>query len=143
MKKVLFICRGNIGRSQWAKEFYNHFSDGKGTALCCGTRVGEFEGQKICDIKSDSVEDDIKAMQEIGFDISGGIRRHITPELIEDADRVVVMAERDTWPDYLENNQKVIFWDIENPKDTTYEKTCETRDIVKKKVEDFISQEDL
>lgn len=136
--KVLFVCRGNIGRSQMAQEFYNSLCNGKGVADSCGTRVGEFEGQKIFEIKSISVEDDIRAMREIGFDSSQGVRKQITPELIENADTVIVMAERDTWPDYLENNPKVILWDVENPKDVPYEKTCEIRDIIKDKVEQLI-----
>lgn len=138
--KILFICRGNIGRSQMAKEIYNGLCEGKGIADCCGTRVGEFEGQKICDIKNDSVEDDIRAMKEIGFDVSQGIRKQVTPELIESSDKVILMAEKDTWPNYLENNPKVILWDVENPKGVTFEKTCEIRDIIKKKVEQLISE---
>lgn len=121
-----------------AKEFYNRLAEGKGIAYACGTRVGEFEGQKIRDIKNDSVEDDIRAMKEIGYDISENKRKQITPELVEDTDKVIVMAEKDTWPDYLINNPKVIVWDVENPKGTTYEKTCEIRDIISGKVTELL-----
>jgi len=136
--KVLFICRGNIGRSQMAKEFYNAIAGEGSIADACGTRVGEFEGQVIADIRTDSVEDDIRSMKEIGYDISKNRRKHITKELIDDADTIVVMAERDTWPDYLNESEKVIVWDVENPKGTSYEKTCEIRDIVRKKVEELL-----
>ncbi len=138
--KTLFICRGNIGRSQMAKVIYNTLSKNGDSADCCGTRVNEFEGQKIIDIKSESVEDDIRSMKEIGFDLSNGTRKQITPELLDWADRIIVMAERDTWPEYLELNPKVIVWEIDNPKDTTYEKTCEIRDVIKQKVEEILNK---
>jgi protein-tyrosine-phosphatase len=136
--KTLFICRGNIGRSQMAKVIYNTLSKNGDSADCCGTRVNEFEGQKIADIKNDSVEDDIRAMKEIGFDISECTRKQITPDLLNWADQIIVMAERDTWPDYLEINKKIILWEIENPKGVIYEKTCEIRDIIKQKVEEIL-----
>ncbi len=118
-----------------AKEFYNKLCVNGGTADACGTRVNEFEGQRICDIKMESVEDDIRAMKEIGFDYSEQRRKQITPDLVDDFDTIVVMAEKDTWPEYLENNPKVILWEVENPKGCTYEKTCEIRDVVKNLVE--------
>ena len=121
-----------------AKEFYNAIAGEGSIADACGTRVGEFEGQVIADIRTDSVEDDIRSMKEIGYDISKNRRKHITKELIDDADTIVVMAERDTWPDYLNESEKVIVWDVENPKGTSYEKTCEIRDIVRKKVEELL-----
>ena len=123
-----------------AKEMYNRLAEGRGIADCCGTRVHEFEGQKISEIGNDSVGIDLRAMNEIGFDISKGTRKQVTPELIEENDKVIVMAEKDTWPEYLENNPKVIVWDVENPKGTTFEKTCEIRDIIKKKVEQLIAE---
>lgn len=125
-----------------AKEFFNKLSKNGDIADCCGTRVFEFEGQKISDIKNDSVEDDIQAMKELGFDISQGTRKQVTPELIENADKVIVMAERDTWPEYFKSDSKVIFWDVQNPKGQTFKKTCEIRDTLKDKVIELITSLD-
>ena len=38
-------------------------------------------------------------------------REQLTPELVDAADKVIVMAERETWPDYLVEGGKVEFWD--------------------------------
>lgn len=135
--KILFVCRGNIGRSQMAKEFYNALHGEKGSADACGTRVGEFEGQKIADIGSESILDDLRAMQEKGIDMSGNVRRQITKEIVDEADHVIVMAEKETWPEYLEGHPKVVVWDVENPKDVGFEKTKEIRDIIKNLVKNF------
>lgn len=128
---VTFVCRGNIGRSQMAKAFYDSLYPSKEPSLACGTRVGDNEGQKIMDIQTESVEEDIEAMLEIGLDISKNTRRQITKEIVDTSDLLIVMAEKDTWPDYLKESSKVIFWEVENPKDAGYEKTKEIRDIIK------------
>ncbi len=70
-------------------------------------------------------------MREVGLDLANNPRKNITIELVDQADKVIVMAEKDTWPDYLLDNPKVLYWQVENPKGQTYEKTCEIRDIVK------------
>ena len=36
MKEVLFICQGNVGRSQMAEGFYNHHR-GENQAISAGT----------------------------------------------------------------------------------------------------------
>ncbi len=120
-----------------AKAFYNEFTNSL-DADSCGTRVGEFEGQKIKDIKNDSVEDDIRAMKEYGLDVSDYTRKQVTEDLVQGFDKVIVMAEKDTWPDYLKENGEIIFWDVENPKGTSFEKTCEIRDIIRAKVKEFV-----
>lgn len=99
-----------------AKEFFNRLSVDGSIADACGTCVGEFEGQLIKDIQNDSVEDDIRSMREVGLDLANNPRKNITPEMVESADRVIVMAEKDTWPEYLLNNPKVTYWEVENPK---------------------------
>lgn len=121
-----------------AKEFFNARCKEGSQADACGTRVGEFEGQLIKDIKNDSVEDDIRAMKEVGLDITDNKRKNITSDLVENSDTVIVMAERDTLPEYLINNPKVIYWEVENPKGQTYEKTCEIRDKISQLVEDLL-----
>ena len=45
------------------------------------------------------------------LDLSSEQRTQLTPELVDAADKVVVMAERETWPDYLVEGGKVEFWD--------------------------------
>ena len=138
--KILFVCRGNIGRSQMAKEFFNSLSSKENIADACGTRVGEFEGQRIRDVQTNSVEDDIRSMNEVGLDISNNSRKNITEEMVEESDVVIVMAEKDTWPEYLLGNPKVVYWEVENPKGQTYEKTCEIRDKVKELVKEYLEK---
>ena len=128
--KILFVCRGNIGRSQIAMAFYNQRHPLQ-SSDSCGTGVFENEGQVISDIQNDGVEKDIQVMLEVGLDISTYRRKHITKELVDAADKVIVMAEKITWPSFLEDEAKVIVWDIENPKGADLQTVKEIRDRVR------------
>jgi len=52
---------------------------------------------------------------EFGVDISERERRQLNPEIIDEADRVIVITEKGDWPDYLLEGGKVEFWDIGEP----------------------------
>jgi protein-tyrosine-phosphatase len=50
--------------------------------------------------------------REFGLDIAEKERQQLTPEMIEKSDLVIVIAEKEKWPDYLKECGKVVFWDI-------------------------------
>ena len=51
----------------------------------------------------------VDIMNEEGVSISSGRQTKFTPELVDAADMVMVMAQRDSWPDYLIKGGKVTF----------------------------------
>jgi protein-tyrosine-phosphatase len=53
--------------------------------------------------------------RELGVDIGEKERRQLVPEMIDAADIVVVIVEKERWPMYLEEGNKVVFWDIQDP----------------------------
>ena len=65
----------------------------------------------------------IEVMKERGFDIAENVCKPITPELVDWADKIISMAERNIYesPDYLLNSPKVTFWNVENPNKLTKE----------------------
>ena len=54
-------------------------------------------------------------MWDQGVDISHNPMTQLTEEMVEWADRILVMAERHTWPDYLTASHKVEVWDSPDP----------------------------
>jgi len=46
--KILFICGGNVGRSQIAKAFFDKLSIHE--SVCAGINVGEKEGERLKDM---------------------------------------------------------------------------------------------
>ena len=110
--KILFVCKGNVGRSQIAAALFNKYSGMK--AFSAGIKVFEKEGQKIKEIPL--AEPVIRFMKKEGIDIAENTRKQLTPEMIKRFNKIIVMAEPEIVPKYLSKNNKVEFWDIENPK---------------------------
>ncbi len=115
--KVLFVCHGNVGRSQVAQVYFDQLS--QHDSSCAGTAVDEAiartnsSSRKIKDAASQRSAEYIQ--KEFGVDISERERLQLEPEMIEEADRVIVIDEKESWPDYLQEGGKVEFWDIGEP----------------------------
>jgi len=54
-------------------------------------------------------------IKTFGVDISDRERQQLTPEMVHSADLVILIVEKDRWPDYLQEGGKVVFWDIPDP----------------------------
>ena len=53
--------------------------------------------------------------REFGIDIGEKERQQLVPEMMDTADLAIVIAERERWPGYLKEDDKVVFWDIPDP----------------------------
>jgi len=123
LKKALFVCVENAGRSQMAEAFANHYSKGKIEAISAGTMPSTEVNPVV-----------IKAMQEKGIDISKNKPKLLTTEMIQEADMVITMgcgAERFCPAPLL---KKVVEWELEDPKDKPIEKVRQIRDEIERKV---------
>ena len=130
--KVLFVCHGNVSRSQRAMTMFNELSK-KHSSTSAGTHVGEKEGYLLH-------EDVINSMKEIGYDLSQNRRKQLTKEMVEKADKIIVMAAKEDWPDYLKNSKKVTFWKVDDDKGQNYEFARKVARQVKKKVEELVKE---
>ncbi|MFH1503753.1 MAG: low molecular weight phosphatase family protein [Candidatus Diapherotrites archaeon] len=130
--KVLFVCRGNVGRSQMASGLFTKYTGIK--AYSAGIKVFENENQKLKEIPL--AEPAIRFMKREGLDIAENFRKQLTPNMFEQFDKIIVMSEPDTIPEYLLQNKKVEFWEIQDPKgvdDKEYEKIIfQIKDKIKK-----------
>ena len=138
--KILFVCRGNMFRSQVAEAVFNHIKDGGVEVKSCGTwvekegltdkRLKDFDGQN----EEMNLTNLIEVMKEKGIDISENVCKPITPELVDWADKIISMAEVDESPDYLLKSQWVTFWKVENPDSFTKEFARELIEQIEKLV---------
>ncbi len=71
MKKVVFVCVHNSGRSQMAEAFFNHLAKGKAVAISAGVTPA---AQVIPNV--------VKAMREAGIDISHQKPKILTFEML-------------------------------------------------------------
>jgi len=134
--KILFVCKGNHGRSQIAEAIFNDFSNGKHIATSAGTKVKTEEMDKDGQKVSDSVI--IEVMKELGIDVSEKIRNQLTQEMVEEADKIIVMAQEETIPEYLKQSKKAIFWKVPDPSKQPIEFARDVRDKLKTMIADFI-----
>jgi protein-tyrosine-phosphatase len=133
---ILFVCRGNMVRSQIAKAFFNELTRSK-DADSCGTWVTRegHEGKLLAEMGCEFV---VRHMKSRGLDLSREQAKQITLELVERADRIIVMAESETWPPYLLNSPKVSFWEVENPPDMSIEDVARIADLLKVKCDHLV-----
>jgi len=98
-----------------AQAFFDHLSEFTSTST--DTMVADFEGQTAAERGqvAPSVVMVLELMNEEGLDISSEQRNQLTPELVGAAYKAIVMAQRDSWPDYLMEGGKVVFWEISDP----------------------------
>jgi len=126
--QVLFLCRGNVARSQMAGEFYNCLVPGM--AKSAGTKVKE-EFATVGDVPAELTANVLETMREENIEMSGNPMTQVTSEMIEEADVVVVMAEPETIPDYIKNNPKTRLWEVVDPKGQSKEFNVKTKDQIK------------
>ena len=123
-----------------AQAFFNHLSEFTSTRT--DTMGAEFEGQTVAErgLVAPSVVMVLELMNEEGLDISSEQRNQLTPELVDAADKVIVMAQRDSWPDYLVEGGKVVFWEISDPVNILRDPAKSRMDQIKGFVEDLVRE---
>ncbi|HVP40681.1 MAG TPA: hypothetical protein VMS95_01845, partial [Candidatus Krumholzibacteriaceae bacterium] len=84
----------------------------------------------------------IQVMQERGIDISKNKPKQITNQMVQEADRIIVMgcSAQGFCPAPLLG--KVIDWKIEDPKGKPIEKVREIRDEIEKRVKELVEEID-
>jgi len=82
----------------------------------------------------------IAYMRGEGIDVSENTRGQLTPKMVDEADRVVVITSKDSWPDYLVKSEKVAFWDIPNAVGMTPAAARVVYDQVKQSVKDLVHE---
>ena len=79
-------------------------------------------------------------MKAEGVDISENLRTQLTAEMVERADKVVVMADVDSWPPYLRNNPKVVHWELTDPIGLDQDAARNIFDEIKRRVTELVRQ---
>ena len=128
MKKVLFVCVENAGRSQMAEGFFRKIAPDAYQGISAGIKpVSEINPLAI------------QAMKEVDIDISDNKSKLVTNEMIEESDSVVNMGcmDKESCPALFVED--VADWDIEDPKGKSIEDVRRIRDSIELKVKELVS----
>jgi len=128
LKRVLFICVENAGRSQMAEAFANQYGNGKLYASSAGVMLAERVNPLV-----------IEVMKEKGIDMSMKKPKMMTAEMAEKADMIITMgcSVEGICPAPLLKN--VTDWKLADPKGKSIEEVRRIRDEVEKKVLELIA----
>ena len=127
MKRVLFVCVENACRSQMAEGFLNALAGEKASAKSAGNMPAKAVNPLA-----------VQVMKEVGIDISSHKPKMITAEMVQEADKVVLMGcSRNSCPIVP---KEVEDWQIEDPARKGVEKFREARDAIRKKVEKLVTE---
>jgi arsenate reductase len=129
LKKILFVCVENAGRSQMAEGFAKRYGKDKIEAISAGTMPSKEINPLV-----------IQAMEERGIDISKNEPKLINNQMVQEADTIIVMgcSAQGFCPAPLLG--KVTDWSLEDPKGKPLEKVREIRDEIERRVKELIEQ---
>src|SRR6185436_2724004 len=85
MKTVLFVCTGNICRSPIAEGLFRHATRGRNDFRVLSAGVGAVEGLTPS-------EHAVRALRELGIDISRQRSRQLSMDLVDEADFIFGMT---------------------------------------------------
>lgn len=127
---VLFVCVHNAGRSRMAEVFFNDLAQGRFKAVSAGTEPAPHPHPEV-----------VSSMAEIGHTVDEGPGTMLTPELAEQAVRVVGMGcdVADACPALT---VPLVDWELPDPKGQSAETVDEIRDEIERRVRNLIAELD-
>ena len=129
MKKVLFVCVENAGRSQIAEGFFKKYAPEGFEAVSAGTKP-------VDNLNPIAIE----VMKEIGIDISNQKSKLVTNEMINDSESVVNMGcmDKESCPALFVED--IADWGIEDPKGKSIEQVRQIRDTIESKIKELVTK---
>jgi protein-tyrosine-phosphatase len=128
MKKILFVCVENAGRSQMAEAFAKYYGKDKVEAISAGT-MPSTEVNPIV----------VQVMREKGINVSENKPKLVNNQMVQEADVIIVMGCDPQGFCPASFLSKVVDWKLDNPKGKSIEKVREIRDEIERRVEKLIS----
>ncbi len=137
--KILFVCRGNVARSQMAEMIYNNLTTSN-KANSAGTHVekpGETLGQRKKRIGKSFVVD---VMNDNHMSIENKKQTQLTKDMLKNYDLIIGMSAKRYTPKWLAESPNYVYWKIRDPKARGYSTTANTKLVIERKVKELINK---
>ena len=128
MKRVLYVCVHNAGRSVMAEAMFNRLAAGRAEAVSAGT---EPQGAPHPEV--------VEAMREVGFDVARHQGLMLTDDMVASADRVITMGcavDEAACPAILYAD--VEDWGLPDPKGQSPARVREIRDEIARRIDELV-----
>ena len=129
MKKVVFACVHNAGRSQMAAAFFDALADpARARAVSAGTAPGPQVHPEVLEV-----------MREANIDLSDCLTQRLTDEVASGAYLLVTMGCGEECP--VIPGARHDDWPLDDPKGQSLERVREIRDEVQRRVGELVARE--
>jgi arsenate reductase len=125
--KILFICNGNVGRSQMAEGYYNHFTKSSDASSAGVDPTTPERWQRLA-------PEIIQVMEEEKIDLFSKKVKLVTEKMVQNADQIIVMCKKEDCPNFVLNHKSIYFWDIDDPYGSSIEQFRLIRNAIRLKV---------
>lgn len=129
MKRVIFACVHNAGRSQMSAAFFNQLAD---PALARAESAGTHPAERVH-------PEVVLAMRELGIDLSDAKPQKLTEELARGATLLITMGCGDECP-YVPGLRRDD-WPLQDPKGQSANQVIAIRDDIRRRVKALIAAE--
>jgi arsenate reductase len=125
--EVLFVCVHNAGRSQMAAALLDHHAHGRVRVRSAGSAPANEVNRAV-----------VKAMAELGLDLSTEFPKPLTDEGVRAADVVITMGCGDACPLYP--GKRYLDWELEDPAGKSVEAVRPIRDDIDQRVRALLAE---
>ena len=125
--EVLFVCVHNAGRSQMAAALLQERSRGGVVVRSAGSEPATAIHPNV-----------MRAMKEVGIDLSREIPKLLTDEAVQAADVVITMGCGDACPVYT--GKRYLDWELPDPAGKSLAEVREIRDSIDDRVRQLVRE---
>lgn len=119
--EVLFLCVHNAGRSQMAAALLSELAGDQVVVRTAGSEPADRLNPAV-----------VRALDEVGLDISGNVPTKLTSEMAATADVIVTMGCGDACPVYPA--KRYLDWELTDPAGLPLDQVREIRDEIARRV---------
>jgi protein-tyrosine-phosphatase len=126
MKKILFVCVENAGRSQMAETFFRKYASDKFHVTSAGTKPSSNVNQVVAQV-----------MKEVGIDIENNTPKFLSNDMLNDSIAVSMgCIDKESCPTLFVKD--ILDWNISDPKGKSIDEVRKIRDQIEIKVKELV-----